>query len=466
MITISAIKPQDFLFLQKEPTLYSGDFRAVGESLLYDIPTMWKYENLLPWILDNQVVAVNDGYKKLQYPATNQYLVAPRPQGAKQSLLNRLEWPTTPSVESLWVAVPHPDTDSLAQEHSLSLNYTYVDFLQRNDKIRQKELLADSSPPWELLKTPADIEKIASEKTSGFIKRRHGSGGYTVFPVNQLEMSDEFRDLTQKSEWFFEDEAKGTPFSIQCVHHPQDDTTIIFGYSKQHIANGKYFIGSSLLPVTELTETALHQLETGIKRLQPLLKGYEGFFGLDFIVDENDEVQILEANIRLTAATVPTLLMNMSGHTNAEFREDVPKDKADTATLILTRDDSEKTLDTLTFLPSHQQLGVSFFLDLQECDGIPKQITDDYIFDLAQQVTGSLGKIIGQTSCNFWPHGWTACFVLEASHCVISTWFLEKRVLIDAFSCAPNIEGEQVHDKFVEFFNSNKPGLVSKQVRK
>ena len=310
-----------------------------------------------------------------------------------------------------------------------------------------------------------EIENVVREKSLGFIKRKHGSGGHTIFSLNQLEMNKEFKTLMGEGDWFFEEEVIGTPFSIQCAHLSQDDTITIFGYTKQHIANGKYFIGSSFLPLADLAGTILSQLQIGIERLQPLLKDYEGFFGLDFIVEESKKVHILEANIRLTAATIPALLLNTSGHAKAEFREDVPNKEAVKATMTLAQDNSEKTSDTLIFLPSHHQLGTSFFLDLQECDKVPKQVTEDYVSELAKRVAAPLGKVIGQTFFNFWPHGWTVCFILEASHCVISTWYLEKRVLIDAFSCVSDIEGRQVHEMFTELFDSNKPGRICKQVR-
>lgn len=466
MTTLAPLKPQNISCLQGTQTLFSSDFRAIGESLNYDIPAMWKYENLLPWILNNQLVAVNHDYKDLKYPVTNQYTIASRSPDSKLSLLRRLQWPMVSSVKSLWVAIPHPDTDALAQEYNLNLNYTYKDFLQKNDKIRQKELLGDSSPSWQVFRSITELEKVAKKKKTGFIKRQYGSGGYTVFPVSSINTDQDFKRLAQDGEWYLEEYAEGIPCSIQCVHLPQDDATVIFGYSKQLVADSKFFIGSSLLPLSELADVTLNQLKVGIERLQPLLKGYEGFFGLDFIIGNDGKVHILEANIRVTAVTIPTLLMNMSGYTAAEFREDVPEAEIDIDTVVLAKDNSENKSDTLRFFPSKQQLGTSFFLDLQECHSVPIKLTDNYIAELARQVTLSMGNVVSRTSYNFWPHGWTVCFVLESSHCVLSAWYLEKRVLIDTFSCAPNMEGSQIQSRFTELFNSSKPGSVFEQIRK
>lgn len=349
MTTIAPLKPQNLPYLQGTRTLFSSDFRAIGESLNYDIPAMWKYENLLPWILSNQLVAVNHGYKDLKYPSSNQYTIASRSPDSKLSLLRRLKWPIASSITTLWVAIPHPDTDALAQEYNLNLNYTYKDFLQNNDKIRQKELLGDCSPSWQVFRSITELEKAARKKRTGFIKRQYGSGGYTVFPVSSINTDQDFQRLAQEDEWYFEEHAEGIPFSIQCVHLPQDDATIIFGYSKQLVADSRYFVGSSLLPLSELADMTLSQLKVGIERLQPLLNGYEGFFGLDFIIGNDGKVHILEANVRLTAVTIPTLLMNMSGYTTAEFREDVPESEIDADIVILAKDNSENKSDTLRF---------------------------------------------------------------------------------------------------------------------
>lgn len=77
----------------------------------------------------------------------------------------------------------------------------------------------------------------------------------------------------------------------------------------------------------------------------------------------------------------------------------------------------------------------------------------------------SMGEIVQQSFYNFWPHGWTISFILESSHCVISAWYLEKRILIDAFSCAPNIQGEHIYQAMAELFKANNRGVVLEQIR-
>ncbi|MCX6730065.1 MAG: hypothetical protein NT058_01015 [Candidatus Portnoybacteria bacterium] len=66
-ITKKKLKSKDINFLQNKKALYVSDFRAISESMDYKIPTMWKYENLFPWILNNQNVVVNEDGNNLNY---------------------------------------------------------------------------------------------------------------------------------------------------------------------------------------------------------------------------------------------------------------------------------------------------------------------------------------------------------------------------------------------------------------
>lgn len=63
-------------FLNNQKALFLLDYRILGESLEYEIPSMRKYENLLPWILINQNIAVNQYSKELHYVNTNYLLLA------------------------------------------------------------------------------------------------------------------------------------------------------------------------------------------------------------------------------------------------------------------------------------------------------------------------------------------------------------------------------------------------------
>jgi hypothetical protein len=89
--------------------------------------------------------------------------------------------------------------------------------------------------------------------------------------------------------------------------------------------------------------------------LGKLLKDYIGFFGLDFIIGEDGMVLILEANIRLTAATIPTLLANMAGGTDASYKEDLNLDNLLESDVVLAQGE-DGTGDVLSFKANNVRL--------------------------------------------------------------------------------------------------------------
>src|SRR5690606_9127852 len=86
VLAYNALQPQDVSFLSDRKTLYSMDFRAMSEDMTYDIPAMFKYENLLPWVLRGQHVCINDIEPLPRYGAANDYLRVPVTGDSRDSL--------------------------------------------------------------------------------------------------------------------------------------------------------------------------------------------------------------------------------------------------------------------------------------------------------------------------------------------------------------------------------------------
>jgi predicted ATP-grasp superfamily ATP-dependent carboligase len=261
-------------------------------------------------------------------------------------------------VSSLWVAVPHPDADILAREKGLAISNTFESFLKRNDKYRQKELLGSQTPTWKKISSAELRSALSAVKGQWYLKRRLGSGGFTVFLVKDVAADEKLEDLLKAddNDWFLEKEVLGVSCSIQCVKYRRSDDVTIFGFSEQIIDSGRFFAGSKIKPLSSLPETCYRQLKAALKKLSPLLKGYEGFFGLDFIISKNNKVSVLEANIRLTAATIPTLLINVSGGGEAVYKEDV-HGQAEEGDIRITVDDAGGTADTVKLMPRKGFLG-------------------------------------------------------------------------------------------------------------
>jgi len=350
MIIKKALKPTNIFFLQDKKVLYTCDFRAISESMDYSIPAMWKYENLLPWLLKDQYVTANSDYKKIEYAESNAIHEVKKTKNPKISVYEKLnKIKLSDGINKLWVAIPHPKADEFAKDRKLKLNYSYKDFITKNNKAKQKKLLGTLTPSWQEIKSLEHLNELIDSNKSGFVKRKHGSGGYTVFDIKDVKNNKDFNNLFEQTakDWFFEEKIDGKCYSIQCVKYKNKKDITIFGYSEQIIADGKYFMGSKIVNLDSLEPKIFDQLKKALTKLLPLISSFEGFFGIDFIVNKNGKLFVLEANIRLTAATIPTLLVNICGVESAIFNEDYKIDDLSEDDLIIGYDTADNLVDVI-----------------------------------------------------------------------------------------------------------------------
>ena len=430
--------------------------RSIGESMDYNIPAMWKYENLMPWILKDKFTAVNDT-SRMRYANKNRFLHLAKGHDSKISVYQKLFIiPLPDEVNGLWVGVPHPDADRMARVKKLKINYTYKDFLKRNDKLQQKILLEKQTPLWNQVKNIKKLNAILGKSPRGYLKRKHGSGGFTVFDTQAAGTNKKFKELYNKnaSDWFFEEYVEGASCSIQCLKYKGKDEVTVFGYAEQILAEGKYFIGSKIKSLDDLNTQVFKQLSMAIQRLSPLLQGYEGFFGLDFIVTSDEKVFVLEANVRLTAVTIPTLLTNCVAGKKALYREDVKGKMTKKGVVVLAVDQSNNSVDTLEFFKQKGAFGKMITFELVHCNKLGKSLENRDVRELQLLVDKNISTTTKAVFENFWPFGWTLCFILEESHCVISSWFLEQRILLDIFSCNIRIDIDKIVKEFALFFDA------------
>jgi S-adenosylmethionine decarboxylase len=64
--------------------------------------------------------------------------------------------------------------------------------------------------------------------------------------------------------------------------------------------------------------------------------------------------------------------------------------------------------------------------------------------------------IVGTRFHQFKPHGVTGVLVLSESHLSVHSWYEEKFVSIDIFSCGEHTEPKRALDKLIEFFKPEK----------
>lgn len=379
MITKKRLIPSEISFLNYDDCLYSVDFRAISENMNYAIPAMWKVENLCSWIISDKFVTTNEDFDRLKYPNSNFYVVLNKGADPKVSIYDRL-FKTKDTIDTkikkLWVAIPHPNADKYCQDNHLQLNFTFSDFVKLNDKFTQKKLLKENTPKWVKIASRSELESIINDR-SGYIKRKQGSGGYAVFKSDDL--NNDFNVLFNQSpsDWFFEEKADGRSCSIQCIKDESGNITI-FGFSEQMINGDKFYSGSKILSLNSMEDNIYRQLSNSLEMLSKLLKDYVGFFGLDFIIGEDGMVLVLEANIRLTAATIPTLLANMAGGINASYKEGLSLDKMLESDVVLAQDE-DGTGDVLSFKANNGSLGKYLYVDLKDCKNNPKQADSNII---------------------------------------------------------------------------------------
>lgn len=352
-----SIGVSDIDFLSEQSSLYSIDFRATGEALDLNIYAMFKYENLTKWFggvggdMKRHIVVNDDFGDNNQASSKLDVHIARRDVGTPSlSVYDRLD-STPQGVQRLWVGVPHPSADLYAKKHNLSLNYNYKSFLERNDKIVQKGLLGDLTPAWRLFNNQEDFLEAIQGSSDIFLKKRHGAGGYGVISIlrSSPQVVNSSLDGADYRDWYAEERAPGVPWSVQCLLNQQGDVTV-FGVSEQYIEDETVYVGARVEDVANMSVGLRTQVAVALERLGPLLEDYVGFFGIDFIVNEDNKIQVLECNVRLTAATIPTLLRNSMGEiTVGRYREDVPKYDVSEDDIILASDDRHLASDTLSF---------------------------------------------------------------------------------------------------------------------
>lgn len=351
-ISVYPLTADDIPFLRDMDTLFILDYRALWESLEYEIPAMRKYENLAPWILEEQKILVNENASILNYSNINNLFSINTWFSPKISIIERAEklWILKNiDFKNIFAFIPHPSIDVFSECNSKILSYTYKDFLLLNNKISQKYLVK-YTPKWHIIQNKDDLESIKN-KEDFYIKRGLGSWWFTVFKLDTLNENKKFEELLKQNQdlRYIEERVCGQCMSIQLCKTNED--VVIFWLTKQYIKDWKEFYWAQILTLSELTnDTFLKErlLQCITDLFDGLLWSYNGFFGIDFIYDKEKKIfGFLEWNIRLTAMTIPTLLHNKDTEYNV-FKEDIDEKDLKEKNIILWYDKKYKCYDILT----------------------------------------------------------------------------------------------------------------------
>lgn len=335
----------------RDDTLYVVDFRATGESLSHEIRSMFIYENLSQWLCSTDtdirqgVYAVNRQDIQRTDLTSSQLAVAIPESNPSRSIIDRIsEIPI--GVSRIWAGIPHPAIDTYVLSSKMAHNYQYADFLRYNDKIQQKEVFGDVSPSFFEINTQKDLDKAVAFGT-GYIKSSIGAGGFSV-----LSVADQADKIKKKAveiiggdvPWYYEQSVTGAPHSVQV--YKKGDRCTIFGHAEQYI-EGTNYVGAQLLDIYDMDASLVAFLQTVCERINTFLATYEGFFGIDIMIN-GTEIYVLELNVRLTATTIPTLVMNNTGkHEKVEYLEEIPLSKVQENDVILTESADKEELCVL-----------------------------------------------------------------------------------------------------------------------
>jgi hypothetical protein len=305
---------EDLPELNNRQTLYTFDPRSILDECLGKHRYIVSCENLLCQMLLKQHTAVNQYAAKLPHPERNDLFVVPITGDPRPSLFKRMENLVLPDgIEQIYVCVPHPEADYLAEHLNLHLNYKHADFLKYNDKIAQKTLLGDLTPAWEIIDPKTHL---FVETEDCYYKRANGAGGYATFHSTDRQ-GMKLPSRKYPAQWFKEATVEGEPCSVQ-IYRTLEGEYFAFGYSEMRIIERKTYAGGLMRRIDCLNREKRDQIQDALGRIDPLLNGYNGFLGLDFM-EKGYNLQFLEANVRVTMATFATLELNASDQQELSF---------------------------------------------------------------------------------------------------------------------------------------------------
>ena len=128
---------------------------------------------------------------------------------------------------------------------------------------------------------------------------------------------------------------------------------MLFGHAEQYV-EGTSYVGVKLLDINKIDTSLVSVAKTVCERANNFLRDYEGFFGIDVMVDGKD-ISVLELNVRLTATTIPTLVVNDIGkHDSAEYLEEIYASSIHESDILLARSLDKEEVSVLRIVKSPQ----------------------------------------------------------------------------------------------------------------
>lgn len=186
-------------------------------------------------------------------------------------------------------------------------DYSLIDKL--NDKKYTRNMLSEIIPTINGIWINEEISYEEAIKNAGsktfVIQGKTGSGGTNTYFIDNKDKFSKYSDMCNH-EYYLSKYIKHLPLNITIVIGDTD--TIILPTSVQLISleNDIFrYVGGDFIYAQKLDVTIRNKINDYSKKIVDLLKskGYRGILGIDYIVDEDDQVYFMEINPRFQSSS-------------------------------------------------------------------------------------------------------------------------------------------------------------------
>lgn len=184
------------------------------------------------------------------------------------------------------------------------------DILEKfNDKKYIRDLIKDRVP---VIKTRWIDKKISYEEAKEITKShkfvmqgRVGSGGNNTYYIDSLEKFDKYSNCCD-NKYFLSKYISNIPVNITLVIGKYETIKLPISIQLIRQTDDKFkYVGADFIYARELEDKAINKIKYYSNIIGTRLKkmGYQGIVGIDYIVDNNDNVYFMEINPRFQSSS-------------------------------------------------------------------------------------------------------------------------------------------------------------------
>ena len=186
-------------------------------------------------------------------------------------------------------------------------DYALIDKI--NDKKYIRDLIKDNVP---VVKTTWIDKKISYEKAKEITKShkfviqgRIGAGGNNTYYIDSLEKFNKYSDYLD-NKYFLSKYLDNIPVNITLVIGKYETIKLPISVQLIKQINDRFkYVGADFIYASKLGDKAINKINDYANTIALELKklGYQGIVGIDYIIDNNDNVYFMELNPRFQASS-------------------------------------------------------------------------------------------------------------------------------------------------------------------